>query len=178
MSIDGFIATADELPAWGKHFNPKSYGYDEFIQQIDVVVIGRTTFDQVIRFDAWPWKGRRVFVLTSRPLPAEVPDGVCGCLDGLEKLIARLKTEGLNRDIWIMGGPKMIYSFHVSGFLDRIEIVLLPVLFGAGVPLIAAAMEPVALRLEHQQSFPDGVLKLVYSPAKSPPALSSAYAQD
>jgi dihydrofolate reductase len=150
----------------------------EFIQKIDVVVIGRTTFDQVIRFDPWPWRGRRVLVLTSRPLPAEVPEGVCACLDGLEKLIARLKTEELNRDIWIMGGPKMIHSFHVSGSLDRIEITLLPVLFGVGVPLIAAATGPVALQLEHQQTFPDGVLRLVYSPEKAPPALSRMDARE
>ena len=43
MRVDGFMATTDNAPAWGQQFDPRAYGYDEFIQHIAVVVIGRTT---------------------------------------------------------------------------------------------------------------------------------------
>ena len=145
MSVDGFIATTDKAPAWGQQFDPRAYGYDELIQHIDVVVIGRTTFDQVLGFDEWPWKGRRVCVLTSRPLPADGPDGVSAWHDGPEALLARLRAEGLTRDVWVMGGPKMVQSFRALGALDRIEIILLPVLLGDGIPLFDPEMAPLTL---------------------------------
>ena len=63
------MATPDKPPTWGKQCDPRAYGDDEFLQHIGVVVIGRTTFDQVLGFDEGPWKGRHVDVLTSRPLP-------------------------------------------------------------------------------------------------------------
>jgi dihydrofolate reductase len=165
MSVDGFIATPDKAPAWGDQFDPRAYGYDEFIQHIAVVVIGRTTFDQVLGFDEWPWKGRRVEVLTSRPLPADVPDGVIARHDGLEAFLARLRAEGLTRDVWVMGGPRMIQSFRARGALDRIEIILLPVVLGDGIPLFNPEMASLTLRLERQRVFADGAVELVYAPA-------------
>jgi dihydrofolate reductase len=136
MSVDGFMATPDKAPAWGQQFDPRAYGYDEFMQHIAVVVIGRTTFDQVLGFDEWPWRGRSVYVLTSRPLPAEVPDGVSAWHDGLEAFLVLLRAQGLTRDVWATGGPTMDQSFRALGALDRIEIILLPVLLGDGIPLL------------------------------------------
>jgi dihydrofolate reductase len=54
MTVDGFIAPANNVPAWDTDFNPRSYGYEEFIKEIKVIVLGRTTFDQVLGFDKWP----------------------------------------------------------------------------------------------------------------------------
>jgi dihydrofolate reductase len=73
VSLDGFVATPDGSPAWGDRFDPRAYGHDEFMQRIAAVVMGRTTFDQAIDafVDDWPWKGKEVYVLTSRPLSAK-----------------------------------------------------------------------------------------------------------
>src|SRR5208337_5111041 len=66
-SLDGFIARAngdlDFLPE-----NPEPHGYDEFIASVDAIVIGRKTFETVLAFPDWPYGGKRVVVLSSRPV--------------------------------------------------------------------------------------------------------------
>ena len=68
MSLDGFIARGsgayDFLPAGGG----EPHGYDEFMATVDALVMGRHTFETVLSFDAWPYGGKRVFVLSTRPL--------------------------------------------------------------------------------------------------------------
>jgi hypothetical protein len=59
-----------------------------------------------------------VYVLTSRSLPVEVPDGVSAWHDGVEAFLARLRDEGLTHDVWVMGGPKMVQSFRALGALS------------------------------------------------------------
>src|SRR5204862_105112 len=66
VSLDGFVATPDGLPAWDAvpTFVPgESHGYPEFIEQCDAIVIGRNTFDFGHAYwteqGVWPWAGRR-----------------------------------------------------------------------------------------------------------------------
>jgi dihydrofolate reductase len=67
-SLDGFIARAngdfDFLPPGGG----EPHGYDEFMATVDALVIGRKTFETVVTFAAWPYGGKPVFVLSTRPL--------------------------------------------------------------------------------------------------------------
>jgi dihydrofolate reductase len=62
VSVDGFLARAngelDFLDAAGS----EPHGYEDFITTIDTVVIGRKTFEIVMRFDTWPYSERRVVV--------------------------------------------------------------------------------------------------------------------
>ncbi len=66
-SLDGFIARPngdlDFLPE-----DAEPHGYDEFIASVDAIVIGRMTFEKVLSFGAWPYGGKRVVVLSSRPV--------------------------------------------------------------------------------------------------------------
>ena len=65
-SVDGFIARPngdlDFLPVDGG----ESHGYDEFIADIDTLVIGRKTYETVLAFPEWPYGKRRVVVLSNR----------------------------------------------------------------------------------------------------------------
>ena len=67
-SVDGFIArpngALDFLPPGGG----EPHGYDEFMTNIDTLVIGRKTFETVLAFPAWPYGDKRVVVLSSRPV--------------------------------------------------------------------------------------------------------------
>jgi hypothetical protein len=76
VSVDGFIATPNRVPAFVvmPGFVPhESYGWPEFDEQIDAVVLGRVALDAGLAAGEWPWPGKQIFVLTSRPVPAEVP---------------------------------------------------------------------------------------------------------
>src|SRR5260370_9599248 len=74
-SGDGFIARPngdfDFLPAGGG----EPHGYDEFMASVDALVIGRKTFETVLRLAVWPYGDKRVVVLSSRPVDLSAARG-------------------------------------------------------------------------------------------------------
>jgi dihydrofolate reductase len=66
--------------------------------------------------------------------------------------------------VHLVGGPRTIRAFHELGALDRLEIVVLPILLGAGIPLSPPQAAPVSLRLlQADRTFPDGSAELIYA---------------
>jgi dihydrofolate reductase len=187
VSLDGFVATADGLPAWDAMptFGPGSHGNDEFTAQCDAVVIGRTSFDQGFEdywLPDWPYQGKQVYVLTSRPLPAKAAEmGIVASRGGPAGLVEQLRGAGLARDVHVLGGSRTIQAFLELGALDRLGMIVLPVRLGKGIPLFdiepttfsndawaaaqaspsATALRPL-LQLERHRAFPDGAIELVY----------------
>jgi dihydrofolate reductase len=188
VSLDGFVATPDGLPTWASvpTFVPgESHGYPELDEQCDAIVMGRTSFDQGFEdwLVNWPWPDTQVYVLTSRPLPANASSvGVIASKGGPAGLLQQLRDAGLARDVHLLGGPRTIQAFLELDAIDRLGIVVLPVLLGRGIPLfsieittfsseawVASQASPSgatarSLRLERHHAFPDGAVELVYSP--------------
>ena len=142
-----------------------SHGYPEFIENVDAVVMGRSTFLPALGAPSWPWPGLQVFVLTSQPLPAGTPDGVVVAQGGPAGLLDQLRSRGSDRDVHLVGGPRTIRAFCELGALDRLEIVVLPILLGHGVPLSPPGDPQLGLRLlGADRIFPDGSVEHVYEP--------------
>ncbi len=142
-----------------------SHGYPEFIENVDAVVMGRSTFLPALGAPSWPWPGLQVFVLTSQPLPAGTPDGVVVAQGGPAGLLDQLRSRGSDRDVHLVGGPRTIRAFCELGALDRLEIVVLPILLGHGVPLSPPGAPQLGLRLlGADRIFPDGSVEHVYEP--------------
>jgi dihydrofolate reductase len=169
VSADGFAATPDGLPAWWTMpgFVPgTSHGYPEFIAGCDAVVMGRTTFLPALGAPRWPWPGLQVYVLTSRPLPPETPADVTPAQRGPAGLIEQLRSRGSGSDVHLVGGPQTIRAFQQLGALDQLQILVLPILLGDGIPLSPPGSPQVRLRLLRAgRTFPDGTAELVYAPA-------------
>lgn len=181
------MATPDGLPTWASvsTFVPgESHGYPEFIEQCDAIVMGRTSFDQGFQdwLANWPWPDTQVYVLTSRPLPANASSvGVVASKGGPAGLLQQLRDAGLERDVHLLGGPRTIQAFLGLGAIDRLGMVVLPVLLGKGIPLFSIEITTFSseawaasqaspsgtgaqsLRLECQRAFLDGAVELVYS---------------
>lgn len=170
VSLDGFMATPDGMPALDAmpNFTPgQSYGTGEFLEQCGAVVVGRTTFDFGYSYwseqGIWPWEGYQVFVLTSRPLPAKLPPGVVASQDGPAGLVEQLRSAELAGDVHLLGGAQTLKALYQLGAINRLEVLLLPILLGKGVPLFPLGEAQQSLCLESQQTFPDGTVNLVYT---------------
>lgn len=169
MSIDGFVATTDGVPALIKaaDFVPgQSHGYPDFIAGCDAVAMGRQTFLPALGAPQWPWGDMQVYVLTSRPLPAGTPRSVVTSTAGPAGLVRQLRSRGSGGDVHLVGGPRTIQAFHQQGALDNLEVIVLPLLLGDGIPLWPHGIQPPAPRLLHEpRAFPDGSVELSYSTA-------------
>jgi dihydrofolate reductase len=166
-SIDGYVATTDGMPALIKaaDFVPgHSHGYPEFIAGCDAVAMGRQTFLPALGAPQWPWGDMTVYVLTSGPLPAGAPESVVTSTAGPAGLVRQLRSRGSAGDVHLVGGPRTIQAFHQQGALDALEVVVLPLLLGDGVPLWPRGSQPPVLQLLREpRVFPDGSVELSYS---------------
>ncbi len=168
MSADGFVATKVGMPAFlmMPGFIPGgSHGYTSFIEPCDAVLMGRSTFVPALGAPTWPWQGMQVFVMTSQPLPPEIPQDVISISGGPTEALERLRTRGSDGDVHVVGGPRTIEGLIGVGGLDRLEVVVLPILLGDGVRLTppASAQYPLAL-VRAPETYEDGSVELVYQP--------------
>lgn len=158
-SLDGYIADAEGGIDWLNEYETGvDYGTEAFMAEVDTLIMGRATFDQVRGFGAWPYGGKRVFVLTSRPI-ADAPEGVEGTSD-LAGLIAELREDGAR--VWIVGGPTAVDGCRAMGALDTVELFVMPVLLGAGIPLFGGEADALGLHLVSVDAYETGAVALRY----------------
>jgi dihydrofolate reductase len=166
VSVDGFVASAEGVPALAlmPDFVPGvSHGFPAFIEDCDAVLMGRRTFLPALGAPQWPWPGLQVFVMTSGPLPAQAPAGVVAVSGGPEEAVQRLRDRGSDKDVHVVGGPLTIRGLAEAGALDRLEVVILPLILGEGVPLSPQGTGTSRPRLRGEpRVHPDGSVELVY----------------
>ena len=136
VSVDGFLARPDDgldfLDAGGQ----EPHGFTEFLASVDVVVIGRRTFEVVVKLGGLSLYGNgHVVVLSRRPLDfSSVKGAAVEQMSGEPAEIAKqLESRGL-KHAYIDGGIT-IQRFLAAGLIDRLVITRVPVLIGAGIPL-------------------------------------------
>ena len=161
-SVDGFIArpndALDFLPAGGG----EPHGYNEFIATVDVLVIGRRTYEIVLAFPEWPYGDKQVVVLSTRPLDfSAVRGGLVEQMSGPPaEIVSKLTARGFQH-AYIDGGVT-IQQFLRAGLIQRLTITRVPVLIGEGIPLFGAI--PKDIRLQHISThhYASGLVKTEY----------------
>jgi dihydrofolate reductase len=161
-SVDGFIArlNGDLDFLWTGGGEP--HGYDEFMQTVDALVIGRKTFETVLGLDDWPYGKKRVVVLSSRPLDfSQVIGGRVEQMAGAPaEIVSKLAESGVQH-AYVDGGIT-IQRFLREGMVHRLIITRVPVLIGAGIPLFGALPRDVRLHHIATQHYPSGLVKTEY----------------
>jgi dihydrofolate reductase len=161
-SLDGFIARRngdfDFLPEGGG----EPHGYDEFMASVDVLVIGRNTFDKVLTLENWPYADKRVVVLSTRAIDSSsVPGAVIERMSGSPgEIAARLSARGA-KHAYIDGGIT-VQAFLRAGLIQRVVITRVPVLIGEGIPLFGVLPHDITLRHVQTQSYSSGLVKSEY----------------
>ena len=135
-SLDGFIARTNGEFDWLSQFaNDEAIrAYEELINRVDAIVIGRGTFEKVLTFPSWPYE-KKVFVLSTSitEAPAGIGKKVTILSMDPEALLSHLSTMGYS-NIYIDGG-KVIQSFLKGDLVNELIVSKVPTLIGSGIPL-------------------------------------------
>lgn len=149
QSLDGYIADRDGGIDWLLEIpNPEDsdFGFSEFMNRIDAVVMGRKTFESVMGFDMWIYT-KTVYVISAslKSLPEKYRDKAA--LLNLEprQIIDTLKKDGME-NLYIDGGA-LIQSFLAQDLIDELIITTIPILLGGGIPLFGELQN--SLRFRH-----------------------------
>ena len=125
---------------------------------VDALVIGRKTFETVLTFDAWPYGDKRVFVLSTRPLPAAPNGAVVEHMSGNPADIAsQLAARGI-RHVYVDGGIT-IQRFLQAGLIQRLIITRVPVRIGPGIPLFGPLQHDIALTHVATRQYASGLVQ-------------------
>jgi dihydrofolate reductase len=158
VSIDGFIAHVDGSLDFLMPFEGDDNGYGEHMRSIDALVVGRATYETVLGFPDWPWAGKRVVVLTHRPIDAR--HGETTHEGALAPLAARLAAEGVRR-VYLDGGVAIRQGLD-EDLVDDMTISTVPRTIGAGRPLFGGTARTLAWKLASVRSLPSGLVQARY----------------
>jgi dihydrofolate reductase len=166
MSLDGYIAGPNGEADWIVMDPELGEGFADFWKQFDTLLIGRKTFAAMVK----PGKkggggsmpGYKTVVFSRTLKPADYPS-VTIVSDDVKTAVTKLK-EAAGKDIWLFGGGELFRSLLDLGLVDTIEIGVIPVLLGGGIPLLPAPAGRATLTLVKQRAFAKtGTLALEYA---------------
>ena len=162
VSLDGFLARNDHeldfLPVGGG----EPHGYVEFMASVDVLVIGRHTYEKVLTFDEWPYSGKRVVVLSTNKLDlAAKVDIDVEQMDGTPVQIVRRLEESGATHAYIDGGIT-IQRFLSAGLVQHLTVTRVPVLIGSGIPLFGPLVSDIRLLHVKTTMYHSGLVKSEY----------------
>lgn len=168
-SLDGYIARENGDIDWlhdaGCEESGEDYGYKEFMNSVDVLVMGRHSYEKVLTFGEWPYGSKPVVVLSSKPV--NIPERIAGSVESMScspsDLVRRLSERGA-KHLYIDGG-KTIQGFLNAGLIQQITITRIPILIGSGIPLFGPLQQDIRLRLITTRHFPNGLVQSMYEVA-------------
>ena len=165
-SLDGFIARPDGAIDWlggPDEDDGEDYGWAEFISAIDAIVMGRTTFEQALGFDGWPFEGMPPLTVLSTTM-TQVPEQMRGKAEVSSlhprELLEHLAARGC-QGVYVDGG-KTIQSFLREDLIDELVITTLPVLIGQGIPLFGGLDADMTWTHVSTKAFEKGLVKSHY----------------
>ncbi|WP_372580042.1 dihydrofolate reductase family protein [Ruegeria hyattellae] len=162
MSLDSFIADAEGSVAWLDPFNEVASsngtdnGYGDFIEQIDALIVGRSTYEQVMGW-GWPYDNRPCYVLTRKPGFSGEHVSSAGDIDELRNAI---EADGHKR-VWVMGGGETQRAALDASMFDSLRVFVMPVVLGGGLPCFAPGPQANLSLIESAQR-PGGILQIDY----------------
>jgi dihydrofolate reductase len=178
MTLDGFIAEADDTLGWltgyegsydGDEAEPAKGAYDRFYEEVGSLVMGSVTYEFVLReLREWPYAGKPTWVLSSRDLPR--PEG-----EDVDVRIASAKVQDLYDemvaaagagDLWVVGGGNVASQFADRGLLDEVHATVVPVVLSEGKPLFDRRLPGGPMQLLGTRSFDSGMVELRYGVAR------------
>jgi dihydrofolate reductase len=157
--MDGYIADTKGGADWIVH-DPE-IDFRALFAQFDTFLIGRRTFELMARAGRGETPGMKTYVF-SRTLRQRDYPGVAIIADGAEQTVAALRAEK-GKDIWLFGGGALFRSLLDAGLVDTLEVAVVPVLLGEGIPLLPPPARQTKLELTGHKVYKTGIVSLEYT---------------
>src|SRR5690242_18911963 len=123
--------------------------------------MGRKTYDVMRSQQDPPSMPGLDVVVFSRSLPASNARGVRITSEDPCAVVAALKQQP-GKDIWLFGGGELFRTLLDGGLVDTVELAVMPVMIGSGIPVLPAGARS-ELRLADHKALPSGITVLAYS---------------
>lgn len=151
-SLDGFIAKEDDDLQWLEETEGEGdAGYNEMLQSIDTIIMGRRTYDYVIQHtESFPYSNKKCYVFTNSE------KGVDKYVEYVNEDVLQFtkklkKQEGLK--IWMVGGAGILDAFIKENLIDEYIITITPHILGSGIPLFKERNPQIDLVLMNTKRF-------------------------
>ncbi len=159
MSVDGYIAGPSGEIDW--IVTDPEADFAAIWAQFDTLLMGRRTYEV-----GRQRLGKKAFagitsIVFSRTMNSQDHPGVTVVSELNADWAHGLKNQS-GKDIWLMGGSELFRAFLDVGLVDGVEVDVIPVLLGGGVPLLPPPYSPVKLRLVSSKLYRSGRVSLVY----------------
>lgn len=153
MTIDGYIARTDgSVDFLGNMGEDTADMFDTFLSKIDIIVMGRKTYDQMVSFGDIPFTNKRIIVLSTRELDKTYPH--------VEVKNSAVKPlfDTLDGTVWLFGGANVIKDCMNADLVDELELFIVPIVLGQGIPLFHNVKESNDWTLMNQKKFGNNIL--------------------
>jgi dihydrofolate reductase len=161
-SLDGYIADTKGEADWIPRDPDIDFG--ALMSQFDTALIGRRTWDTMTggKKKVGGMSGMKTFVV-SRTLRQRDYPKVTILGDKVQETVTALRQEP-GKDIWLFGGGVLFRSLLDAGLVDTVEIAVIPVLLGGGLPLLPPPAVQAKLKLTRQKVYrKTGIVLLEYA---------------
>lgn len=163
MSLDGYIAKPDDDLSFLSlvEMEGQDYGYSKFIKTIDTVIMGRKTYDWVMKqVKVFPHSDLDSYIISRSP-GQTIGKTKFYSGDLKELILALKKVKGKN--IFIDGGAEIVNELLKEKLIDEFYISIIPILLGDGVRLFNTGFTEQKLKLITSEQFATGLTQLRYT---------------
>lgn len=163
LSVDGCIARTDGAIDWLPSDGGEDTGFHEFFAGVDVLVMGRKTFETALGFGAWPYGNKKVVVLSrGKPNLAKAKGANVEHMSGEPNQILDALAKRGHKHAYIDGGAT-VQGFLQAGLVNRLVLTYVPVLIGEGIRLFGNLSKDVKLETLSAKSLKGGLLQVEYT---------------
>jgi len=158
-SLDGYIAGPKGEADW--IIMDPDIDFSAIFKEFDTLLVGRRTFETMVRGGNAAMPGMKTFVFSRTMQQRDYPE-VTIVAEKIEETLATLRAKS-GKDIWLFGGGLLFRSLLDAGFVDTVELAVMPVLLGGGIPLLPHPAKQVKLKLTSHKVYKTGIVALEYA---------------